>query len=247
MKPARTLKHIEAPNTWSQITNGEWAADLLQAQLDEWCPKLFGYHMLKLGGLSCELASGHCNIQHQVCVDKYNPLHNLIAEPFELPFIEKSFDACLIAHQLDYCPDPHRLLREVDRVTVDDGYMVISGFNPVSILGLKGLLPWNRKKYPWSGRMFMPMRIKDWLGVLNYEVVYQDDFAVLPATKHRACAAWVENMVADPLSVIGSMYFIVARKRTFPLRPIKPRWKLRRQLAPMGVNCHTKVSQKVKS
>ncbi len=111
MKPARTLTDIESPHTWSQVVNGEWAAELLQAQLDEWWPKLFGYHMLKLGGLSCELASGHCNIQHQICIDKFNPLHNVIADHFALPFVEKSFDACVVTHQLDYCSDPHRLLR----------------------------------------------------------------------------------------------------------------------------------------
>ncbi|OAN18752.1 SAM-dependent methyltransferase [Photobacterium jeanii] len=236
MKPARTLKPIEAPSTWAQVKHGEWMADQLQAQLDEWCPKLFGYHMLKLGGLSCELASGHCNIQHQVCIDQYNPLHNLIADPLNLPFIEKSFDACLLAHQLDYCNDPHRLLREVDRVMVDDGYLIISGCNPVSWLGVKGLLPWNRKKYPWCGQMFMPMRIEDWLGVLNYEVVYSEQFAVLPATRHLMCSTWVESALAEHLPSLAGLYFIVARKRTYPLKPIKPTWKLRRQFTPLRIN-----------
>jgi hypothetical protein len=26
--------------------------------------------------------------------------------------------------------DPHRLLREVDRVLIDDGWLILSGFNP---------------------------------------------------------------------------------------------------------------------
>ncbi|GAB3527865.1 methyltransferase domain-containing protein [Photobacterium alginatilyticum] len=246
MKPARTLTDIESPHTWSQVVNGEWAAELLQAQLDEWWPKLFGYHMLKLGGLSCELASGHCNIQHQICIDKFNPLHTVIADHFSLPFVEKSFDACVITHQLDYCSDPHRLLREIDRVMVDDGYILLSGYNPVSILGMRGLLPWNRKRFPWKGRMFMPMRVKDWLGVLNYEVVFHENFAVLPATKHQACSAWAESVLSETCSSVGSMYLIVARKRTVPLKPIKPTWKLRRQLTPLGLNCRTKVSQKIK-
>ncbi|MEZ8096740.1 class I SAM-dependent methyltransferase [Photobacterium swingsii] len=236
MKPARTLKHIEAPYTWSQVKHGEWMAEQLQAHLDEWCPKLFGYHMLKLGGLSCELASGHCNIQHQVCIDQYNPLHNVIADTLHLPFVKKSFDTCLLAHQLDYCNDPHRLLREVDRVMVDDGYLILTGSNPVSWLGVKGLLPWNRKKYPWNGQMFMPMRVKDWLGVLNYEVVYSDKFAILPATRHLACSAWAESALSEHFPSLGGLYFIVARKRTYPLKPIKPTWKLRRQLAPLRVN-----------
>ena len=124
MKPARTVTHIEVPYTWSNVINGEWVAELLQARLDEWCPKLFGYHMLKLGGLSAELTSSHCNIQHQISVDRLSPKRTIVADALELPFIEKSFDACLLMHQLDYAVDPHGLLREIDRVMVDDGYLV---------------------------------------------------------------------------------------------------------------------------
>ncbi|GAL08497.1 SAM-dependent methyltransferase [Photobacterium aphoticum] len=40
------------------------------------------------------------------------------------------------------------------------------------------------------------------------------------------------------------MYLIVARKRTVPLKPIKPTWKIRRQLAPLGVNCRTNATEK---
>ncbi len=99
---------------------------------------------------------------------------------------------------------------------VDDGYILLSGYNPVSILGMRGLLPWNRKRYPWKGRMFMPIRVKDWLGLLNYEVVFHENFAVLPATRHQACSAWAESVLSETCSSIGSMYLIVARKRTVP-------------------------------
>ena len=174
MKPARTVTHIEVPYSWSNVTNGEWAAQLLQARIDEWCPKLFGYHMLKLGGLSAELTSHHCNIQHQISVDKFSSYRNVEAESFELPFVEKSFDACLLIHQLDYSTDPHRLLREVDRITVDDGYLLLSGNNPLSVTGFCGLLPWNRNKAPWNGRMYLSSRVIDWLRLLNYEVIYHE-------------------------------------------------------------------------
>lgn len=243
MKPARTLEHIEPPHSWSDVTNGTWVAELLQTRLDEWSPKLFGYHMLKLGGLSGEVSSQHCSIQHQVCIDKCSDYRTLVADYFQLPFIEKSFDACILLHQLDYCTDPHRLLREIDRVMVDDGYLILSGSNPLSLLGFQGLLPWNRKKNPWLGRMFLPARVQDWLALLNYEVIYHDDFAILPSARHSACAAWLENMIAEPLNAFGSFYFMVARKRTCPLKPIKPTRKLRRHLAPIGVNCRTQVKE----
>ncbi len=178
----------------------------------------------------------HCNVPHQINLDMVSPYRNVTATPDALPFIEKSIDAVLIANQLEYCADPHSLLREVDRVLVDDGYLLIGGFNPFSLYGVTSFLPWKKNKYPWSGRLFTPYRIKDWLGVLNYEVVHHESFAILPATKHEVCWAWAENVLVDYLSSMGCMYFIVARKRTFPLKPIKPGWLLRRRLTTAGLN-----------
>ncbi len=208
----------------------------VQAQLDEWLPRLFGYHMLKLGGLSCELTTGYCNIRHQVHVDLKNPVRNMEAELHHLPFTDKAFDVCILANQLDFCQDPHRLLREIDRVMIDDGYLIVSGVNPASIMGVGALLPWRKNKMPWNGRMFTPYRIRDWLGVLNYQVMETTCIGLFPSTKNRTWGAWMEGALMPGLSGLASMYFIVCRKRTYPLKPIKPKWKVRKGLAPIGAN-----------
>ena len=236
MKPARTSRKLEQPHSWEQLKNGQWVSETIQMRLDEWCPKLFGYHMLKLGGLSCELSSSNCNIQHQVLLDVENPLHNVIADAYDLPFLEKSFDVVLMAHQLDYCNDPHRLLREIDRVMIDDGYLIITGFNPISVTGLSSLMPWRKNNLPWSGRMFTPNRIRDWLGLLNYQVVHLDNYALLPFERYQPLWTWTENALGNLANPFGSLYFIVARKRTYPLKPIKPHWRFKRNLSPIGVN-----------
>ncbi len=235
MKPALSNKTLPHPSTWSAMNNGPWVLESIQTRLDEWCPKLFGYHMLKLGGLSCELTSCNCNIQHQVNVDIQNPLHNVIADGYELPFLEKSFDVVILAHQLDYASDPHRLLREVDRVMMDDGCLIITGFNPVSFTGLASLFPWRKNNLPWSGRMFTSSRINDWLGLLNYQVIHCDRYALFPMTRYRTMWTWLENSLGDWASPAGSLYYIVARKRTYPLKPIKPHWRLKKKLTPLGV------------
>lgn len=240
MKPARSEKKLETPHTWSQMKNGHWVCESIQTRLDEWCPKLFGYHMLKLGGLSCELASCNSNIQHQVHLDIQNPLQTVIADSVDLPFLERSIDAVIVAHQLDYSNDPHRILREVDRVLIDDGYIILTGFNPLSLTGLASFLPWRKRSLPWSGRMFTPNRIKDWLSVLNYQVVECDQYALFPMQKYRTMWTWLENSLGEYGRPFGSLYFIVARKRTYPLKPIKPHWRLKRRLSPVGLNYRVK-------
>ncbi len=236
MKPARSRKKLEKPHSWSQLKNGQWVSESIQTRLDEWCPKLFGYHLLKLGGLSCELSTCNSTIQHQVNLDIHNPLHNVIASSYDLPILEKSIDVVILSHQLDYVDDPHRLLREVDRVMIDDGYLIITGFNPVSLTGLASTMPWRKNNFPWSGRMFTPNRIKDWLSVLNYQVVDASSYALFPFQRNRTFWTWLENGIGEWASPFGSLYFIVARKRTYPLKPIKPHWKLKRKLTPVSVN-----------
>lgn len=241
MKPACSQRPLDYPYTWDQFAHGEWACMHIQTRLDEWLPRLFGYHMLKLGGLSCELFSENCSIGHQVRIDKLNPLRTVEAYHYELPFVDKAFDTCLLANQLDYTDDPHRLLREIDRVMVDDGYLILSGVNPSSLMGLGRLIPWRKNKIPWSGRMFSPFRIRDWLGVLNYEIMEMSCIGLIPTNKHRTCGVWFENACTDLLPAFGSLYFIVARKRTYPLKRIQSSWSPKKQFSPVGVNYRTGI------
>ncbi len=108
------------------------------------------------------------------------------ADPLHLPFAEKSVDACLLAHTLPWCSDPHRLLREADRVLIDDGWMILTGFNPVSLMGLRKLVPVLRKGTPYNSRMFTLMRQLDWLALLNFEVLHYGRYRFCPG---RAMAA----------------------------------------------------------
>ncbi|OOF35032.1 class I SAM-dependent methyltransferase [Salinivibrio costicola] len=234
MKPARIEHQFDYPYTWDQVAYGDWARTQLQTRLDECLPTLFGYHLLKLGGLSCELVSKQCNIQHQVCVDKHNPMRNLTAAHYALPFIQKSFDVCLLAHQLDYSDDPHRLLREVDRVMIDDGCLILSGVNPTSLLGMKKLIRGRHQRLPWGGRMFSPLRVKDWLSVMNYEIITAHQMGLWPTQRPNTRHAWVESSASMITPALGSIYLIMARKRSYPLKPIKPRWKLKQAVSPLG-------------
>lgn len=102
----------------------------------------------------------------------------IIADVDELPIRSGSIDACLLAHLLDFSNDPHQILREVERVLTPDGWIIISGFNPYSLVGLGRLLPNLRRRLPWSARMFSPERVLDWLHLLGFEVVHLEGFRV---------------------------------------------------------------------
>ncbi|WP_223717365.1 class I SAM-dependent methyltransferase, partial [Escherichia fergusonii] len=53
-----------------------------------------------------------------------------------LPFPANSLDLVVLPHALELASDPHETLREVERVLVPEGRVVILGFNPASLWGL---------------------------------------------------------------------------------------------------------------
>lgn len=211
MKSAQTPEKLIAPASWSELPWGEYYRDALEFRLSPWWPKLFGFHLLKVGQLSSEIDAGKCAISHQVNVGDCGGNMQVIADPYCLPFADKAVDACLLAHTLSYAQDPHRLLREVDRVLIDDGWLILSSFNPISLAGLGKLMPVVRHRQPYASRMFSQMRLLDWLSLLNYEVLEQVRFQVLPW--HRQGG----RMLSTHLPALGCLSLFVARKRTFPL------------------------------
>lgn len=227
MKPAFTKHILTEPQTWRDMPWGDYFRDALQQQLQPCLGKLYGFHLLKMGNLSAEIDTTHCAISHQVNVGSAGEQMQVIAQPTQLPFASKSVDACLLAHTLAWSQDPHHVLREVDRVLIDNGWMIISGFNPFSLLGIGKAIPAIQRKAPWSGRMFSQTRLLDWLSLLNYEVIYRTRFQVIPW--HRQG----DKNISTHLPALGCLNIVVARKRTFPLTPARAKKTLARtQLRP---------------
>lgn len=230
MKPAKTRQVLTAPRSWRDMPWGDYFRDALTQQLQPYLGKLYGFHMLKLGSLSAEIDTRQCAISHQVNVGIEGDDLQVIANTTQLPFEAKSIDACLMAHTLAWSQDPHRVLREVDRVLIDDGWMIISGFNPFSLLGISKGIPGLHARAPWSGRMFSQVRLLDWLSLLNYEVVYRTRFQVVPW--HRQGG----KVISAHLPALGCLNIVVARKRTFPLTPTKAKKSLNKAQVRQTVN-----------
>ncbi|EHD1839818.1 class I SAM-dependent methyltransferase [Salmonella enterica] len=211
MKPARLSQTVVAPGCWGELPWGNYYREALEQQLNPWFAKMYGFHLLKIGNLSAEINSEACAVSHQVNVSSQGSPMQVLADPLHLPFSDKSVDVCLLAHTLPWCTDPHRLLREADRVLIDDGWLVISGFNPLSLMGLRKLVPVLRKTPPYNSRMFTLMRQLDWLSLLNFEVLHYSRFHVLPWKKQGG------RLLNTHIPALGCLQLIVARKRTIPL------------------------------
>jgi SAM-dependent methyltransferase len=90
----------------------------------------------------------------------------------DLPFEAQSVDLLVMPHTLEFTRDPHRLLREAERVLMPEGQLVILGFNSLSLWGARQAFG------KMTGRPFVPAaqdliaftRIKDWLKLLGFEL-----------------------------------------------------------------------------
>lgn len=206
-----TSRIIKYPERWQDISSGELYQQAVQQQLNCWLTKLFGRYLLKLGTLSTQLDTRKCNINRHINFAHCGNNLDIIGDYYQLPFQEKSFDACLVSHLFPYIFYPHHLLREIDRILVDDGWLILSGFNAMSLLSVAKLVPGIRKRSPYADHLISNFKLIDWLSLLNYEVIEIKTFPFLPGTQRFS------KIMLPLFPSLGCINFIVARKKTIPL------------------------------
>jgi SAM-dependent methyltransferase len=239
MKPAFLHSKPRYPKSWQDIPLGDEIIAIIEQKLEEISRQLFGYHLVKVGTLSSEVSLSHCPIKHMVnLTPEHSENSSLCALSRELPFSESSVDAFLLALELDFAQDPHQVLREVDRALIPNGHVIIVGFNPLSLAGLLKYMPVNRQNILHDARFFSTPRVKDWLGLLGFEVVqlqhlvFSELFFGRKINPEGKTYQWCEKY----LSALSAMYIIVAKKRVVPLSLIKPKWKAKRSFSPVGAS-----------
>lgn len=172
---------------------------------------MYGSHLFKAGNLGTEIDSETCTVSHQVGVSLQGVPIQVTADPLHPPLADKSMDVCSLAHTLPWCFDPHRLLRETDHVSIDDDWLILSGFNPISSVGLRKLMPVPRKTSPYNSQMFTLMRQPDWLSLLDFEVLHYNCSHVLPWDKKGG------EILSAHIPALGCLQLMVTRKRAIPL------------------------------
>jgi len=139
-----------------------------------------------------------------------------------LPFKCYSLDTLLLVHVIEFSIDPHQVLREVERVLVSDGTIVLCCFNPWSFWGLRRLFSLKALP-PWHGHFFSQTRIKDWLALLNFEVVAIERLVFHPPIQSERWltrALMIERLGKRLWPIFSGVTILVATKRTIPLTPI---------------------------
>ena len=221
------------------------------ARCDHATGDLFGYHALQIGCGHLPLlrnsrmqhhwlASLEC-VQHPGCATAPDlGGAALVLDSVALPFAESSLDLVLLPHTLEASANPHATLREVARVLVPEGRLLITGFNPSSLWGLQ---QGSRNLVRSMGSQCAPFipevddflgqrRLRDWLQLLGLEIETGSFGCYRPGLKSGKWfnrLAWLEAAGDRWWPCLGGAYFLQAVKRARGMRMIQPRWKLARQ------------------
>ena len=81
MKPALSEKDRAIPVAWRQFNQGEALAKAIAMQLRPWWQQIFGYYLLKVGDLSCQIDTIDCKIQQHINVGMQGAELMLKAQP----------------------------------------------------------------------------------------------------------------------------------------------------------------------
>lgn len=224
---AKALALAEAL-AWFATPLGRYLLAREQALFDAAVADVFGFNAVQLGLVEHDLLRA-CRIPQCLTVG-YGERARVRAHLHELPLATQSIDLVLLPHALEFSPDPHQVLREVERVLIPEGHLLLTGFNPLSLWGAMRMVR-GRQGFPWKGSFISLARIKDWLALLNFEVSGGRMTCYVPPCGE---SRWLERFrfmerAGDrwwPL--MGGVYFLVARKRVPGMRLILPAWQQRR-------------------
>ena len=251
-----------------QTAQGRYLLDWERAQMERVVADIFGFHALQLGMPSFDsLVTNRMPHRWTASNDlaglarpqgstapaggqapgAKRPVVHLLCDFAALPFPTNSLDLVVLPHTLELDADPHATLREVERVLVPEGRVVICGVNPASLWGLR-----QRRARVYRrlglGQLFLPRegefigywRMRDWLRLLSFEVESGRFGCYRPAVFSERWLerfSWMDRAGARWWPIFGAVYFVVAVKRVRGMRLLGPAWKpaKARAAAPVSV------------
>jgi SAM-dependent methyltransferase len=209
---------------WLQTAQGRYVLDWESRQIDSAVADIFGFNALQLGFTPCDfLRSNRIPLRQRI--DQGGPA-DALCEFSALPFATQSIDLIILPHVLEFHPEPHQILREIERVLMPEGQLIILGFNPYSLWG------WHKYRhgtaaFPWNGSYLSMPRLKDWLKLLNFEVDRGIHGCYAPPVEQEKWLhRWhfLENAGQRWWGFAGGVYLLRAVKRVHSMRLITPKW-----------------------
>lgn len=224
MSLARLFKPAKPPDDWRMLPQGEWLQGKVQGQLDAWLPRLLGDNLLKVGSLSRMLNTEQASMSETFRINRVpDTAIDVLSKTHEMPIQSNSMDLAISALTLDFTRKPHTTIRELHRVMVPDGHLIMVNFNPWSFWGVGKLVAGITGRVPWNASFYSPSRINDWLYLLGFDLIDYEFFA------HGPPFSWGKHPKFEALGEyfpkLGGVVMMLLRKNTVQRLPVGPAWQ----------------------
>ncbi len=224
-------------DSWLKEPAGIYVQAWEQTRLDSLTADIFGFNAVQIGlpQMDCLAASRMPNkwIVNNNLVDNSPNKISLLHDFAELPFATQSLDLVVLPHLLEFATEPHQILREVERVLIPEGRLIVCGFNKTSLWGARQKIGRLSGHYflPDSGEFIGLLRLKDWLKLLNMEIDKGYFGCYAPPINNQTWLNrfhFMENAGERWWPVFGAAYILQAIKRVKGMHLIGPVWKNKR-------------------
>jgi SAM-dependent methyltransferase len=161
-----------------------------------------------------------------------------------LPVAADSIDVVILPHTLDFSGRPHEILREVHRVLRSDGHLIVLGFKPGGLWGLRRLIP-GAGLPPNMHHAITDRQLSDWVKLLDLHIHgLTRHFFHWPVTRKRISSSqrW-EHRGQRWWPEFAACYMLTAQKRVVTLTPAKKSWLARPKVVGGLVDPTSRVSR----
>jgi len=213
-----------SPQEWFKSPLGQYLLRLEYGYINPIVMDTFGFYAIQMGNFDIDFLD-HSRIPNKFSLNSNHA--DLMASNEALPFDEASVDLIIAPHILEQMAEPYELLKEIHRVLMPEGRLIISGFNPMSLWGIKRLLSFDID-YPWNTKFIPLSKIKEWLPIIGLEMVEGKMGCYVPPIQQ---SSWLKKLhTMEKLGdrwwpMLGGFYFLVIQKRVHGMTPIRPLWK----------------------
>lgn len=211
---------------WLASPQGEYVLAWEQQKLDAAVADVFGFNALQLGLPSCDFLRAN-RIPLRQRAGEWGSV-DVLCDMRALPFASHSIDLVVLPHVLEFHADPHQILREVERILIPEGQVIIVGFNPFSLWGAWRQAVRKNREFPFTGQYISVSRLKDWLKLLGFDLDRGAFGCYAPPCRQ---AHWLRRWrFLEPAGdrwwgIGGGVYLVRAVKRVHGVRLITPAWR----------------------
>jgi len=213
---------------WLSTPQGSYVLGWELAQYDSAVDDVFGFRAVQIGLPEVDfLRQNRIPFRFTLALE---PGACLAADPLQLPLAPQSVDLVVLPHVLEQHAHPHEVLREVERVLMPEGHLVISGFNTASLWRLRQMFTFD-KHSPWDAKFIGLLRLREWLRLLGFELNGGMFGCYAPPFRQRRWLerfAFMEKAGARWWPIAGGIYVVRAVKRVQGMRLVTPAWRKER-------------------